>query len=75
MESFLHELYELDVQDTEEAVIDLERKLHNVPEICIEIDMQKLQFRHSIYGPKIFEICGYILYSAKVFPKCLNQMN
>ena len=20
--------------------------------------MQKLQFRHSIYGPKIFEICG-----------------
>jgi hypothetical protein len=97
MESFLEELYGLDYRNHEkntENNLDLKEKMHNVPEIQIEIDMQKLQFRHSIYGPKIFEICGkdsiynkYVtrlsfisqnvvsLYSAKVFPKCLNQMS
>ena len=58
MESFLKELYENDEAKAEESMIHLEEKKHNLPDICIEIDMQKLQFRHSIYGPKIFEICG-----------------
>ena len=59
MESFLKELYESDTKAEEQGkIISLKEKNHNVPEICIEIDMQKLQFRHSIYGPKIFEICG-----------------
>ena len=42
----------------DDSVVSLNQKKHNLPEICIEIDMQRLQFRHSRNGPKIFEICG-----------------
>lgn len=31
---------------------------HNLPEICIEINVDKLTFLHSRFGPKIFEVCG-----------------
>ena len=60
---FLKELYTSDYrnqieEDNQKTDLDLKEKMHNIPEICIEIDMQKLQFRHSISGPKIFEICG-----------------
>lgn len=68
MEYFLNELYGSDVSTAESSnqnsdlgesnELALKEKKHNLPEICIEIDMDKLQFRHSRNGPKIFEICG-----------------
>lgn len=68
MEYFLNELFGAEVKvpssgadaKTKEEISDLslKEKNHNLPEVCIEIDMQKLQFRHSRNGPKIFEICG-----------------
>lgn len=48
MEAFLKELYGSDyrnkIEDSKNtnSKLDLKEKMHNVPEICIEIDMQKL---------------------------------
>jgi hypothetical protein len=42
MESFLKEVYEHDPCKAEDSMIELEEKKHNLPDICIEIDMQKL---------------------------------
>ena len=41
MESFLKELYEPKAE-VEDSILQLQQKKHNLPEICIEIDMQKL---------------------------------
>ena len=70
LEYFLNEMYADEIEDNsfkrerrgsdnyKSSSVALREVKHNLPEICIEINVDKLTFLHSRFGPKIFEVCG-----------------
>ena len=58
LEYFLEEMYGDISAKADHSQVSLADRQHNLPETCIEMNMEKLSFLHSMYGPKIFEICG-----------------